>query len=66
MPCLKGPDGVNRKTEGILNEHKVRTNIWSYAVGKNGTTGGYVRIQASRHVSGEIGKRSHPVLVEHG
>ena len=38
VPYLKGPDGVNRKTEGELSEHKVRTNIWSYAVGKNGTT----------------------------
>lgn len=39
VPYLKGADGVNRKTEGLLNEHKVRTNIWSYGVGKNGTTG---------------------------
>ena len=38
VPYLKGPDGINRKTERSLNEHKVRTNIWSYAVGKNGTT----------------------------
>jgi len=38
VPYLKGPDGFNRKTERSLSEHKVRTNIWSYAVGKNGTT----------------------------
>ncbi len=38
VPYLKGADGVNRKTERSLSEHKVRTNIWSYAVGKNGTT----------------------------
>ena len=38
VPYLKGPDGINRKTERALSEHKVRTNIWSYAVGKNGTT----------------------------
>lgn len=38
LPYLKGTDGVNRKTERLLSEHKVRTNIWSYAVGKGGTT----------------------------
>ena len=38
VPFLKGPDGINRKTEGSLRQHKVRTNIWSYAVGRNGTT----------------------------
>ena len=38
VPYLKGTDGVNRKTKRSLSEHKVRTNIWSYAVGKNGTT----------------------------
>ncbi|MXY54206.1 MAG: site-specific DNA-methyltransferase [Gammaproteobacteria bacterium] len=38
LPFLKGTDGVNRKTRRSLSEHKVRTNIWSYAVGKNGTT----------------------------
>ena len=38
VPFLKGPDGVNRKTKRPLSEHKVRNNIWSYAVGKNGTT----------------------------
>lgn len=38
VPYLKGADGVNRKTERLLSEHKVRTNIWSYGVGKNGTT----------------------------
>ena len=38
VPYLKGTDGINRKTERLLNEHKVRTNIWSYAVGKGGTT----------------------------
>ena len=38
VPYLKGADGINRKTERSLSEHKVRTNIWSYAVGKNGTT----------------------------
>lgn len=39
VPYLKGTDGVNRKTKRSLSEHKVRTNVWSYAVGKNGTTG---------------------------
>ena len=38
VPFLKGADGVNRKTKRSLSEHKVRNNIWSYAVGKNGTT----------------------------
>ena len=38
VPFLKGADGVNRKTRRALSEHKVRNNIWSYAVGKNGTT----------------------------
>ena len=38
LPYLKGTDGINRKTERELSEHKVRTNIWSYAVGRNGTT----------------------------
>ncbi len=38
VPYLKGADGVNRKTERLLSENKVRTNIWSYAVGKGGTT----------------------------
>ncbi|MCY3787825.1 MAG: site-specific DNA-methyltransferase [Gemmatimonadetes bacterium] len=38
VPYLKGADGINRKKIGSLSEHKVRTNIWSYAVGKNGTT----------------------------
>ena len=38
LPYLKGTDGVNRKVERALSEHKVRTNIWSYAVGRNGTT----------------------------
>ena len=38
LPYLKGTDGVNRKTTRLLSKHKVRTNIWSYAVGKNGTT----------------------------
>ena len=34
----KGPDGINRKTLATLKEEKVRTNIWSYAVGLGGTT----------------------------
>lgn len=38
VPFLKGPDGINRKTKRSLSKHKVRNNIWSYAVGKNGTT----------------------------
>ena len=38
VPYLKKSDAINRKTRGILSKEKVRTNIWSYAVGKNGTT----------------------------
>lgn len=38
VPFLKGADGNSLKTEKSLSEHKVRTNIWSYAVGKGGTT----------------------------
>ena len=31
-------DGVNKKKRGMLNKEKVRTNIWTYAVGLHGTT----------------------------
>lgn len=34
----KGADGLNKKTMGTLNEEKVKTNIWEYAVGFGGTT----------------------------
>lgn len=34
----KKADGVNRKVLGRLNEKKVRTNIWEYAVGLGGST----------------------------
>ena len=34
----KRPDGINKKTLGVLNGEKTRTNIWSYAVGYGGTT----------------------------
>lgn len=34
----KRADGINNKILGRLNEEKVRTNIWEYAVGLNGTT----------------------------
>ena len=34
----KQADGVNKKKLGTLNAEKVRTNIWSYAVGFGGTT----------------------------
>lgn len=34
----KKPDGVNKKVLGKLNEKKVKTNIWEYAVGFGGTT----------------------------
>lgn len=38
MPYSKKPDGINRKKIGKLNKEKVKTNIWDYAVGLNGTT----------------------------
>ena len=38
VPYLKGADGNSFKAERSLSTHKVRTNIWSYAVGKGGTT----------------------------
>ncbi len=34
----KKPDGINKKVLGKLNEKKVKTNIWEYAVGLGGTT----------------------------
>ena len=34
----KKADGVKRKVLGRLNEKKVRTNIWEYAVGLGGST----------------------------
>jgi len=34
----KLPDGINKKKLGELKKEKTRTNIWSYAVGLNGTT----------------------------
>ena len=38
MPANKGPDGINKKVPGKLNESKTRINIWQYAVGMHGTT----------------------------
>lgn len=38
MPYNKKADGINKKQIGKLNEEKVRTNIWAYAVGMGGTT----------------------------
>ena len=34
----KKADGINNKVLGKLNEEKVKTNIWEYAVGLGGTT----------------------------
>lgn len=34
----KGPDAINRKRPVKLNKEKVKTNIWQYAVGMNGST----------------------------
>ena len=34
----KKADGINKKVLGKLNETKVKTNIWQYAVGLGGTT----------------------------
>ena len=41
----KLPDGINKKKMGKLNKEKVRTNIWSYAVGLGGTTTDRVAFQ---------------------
>jgi DNA modification methylase len=38
MPFSKKADGINKKQIGKLNDEKVRTNIWEYAVGLGGTT----------------------------
>tara|TARA_B100001750_G_scaffold248349_1_gene278639 strand:+ start:5422 stop:6159 length:738 start_codon:yes stop_codon:yes gene_type:complete len=38
MPANKGPDGVNNKVPGRLNDSKTKINIWDYAVGMHGTT----------------------------
>jgi len=38
LVCNKKADGINKKVLGHLNEEKVRTNIWKYAVGLGGTT----------------------------
>ena len=38
LPHNKLSDGVNKKNLGALNKEKVRTNIWTYAVGLHGTT----------------------------
>lgn len=38
LPYNKRSDGINKKQFGKLNEEKVRTNIWAYAVGLGGTT----------------------------
>ncbi len=38
VPYNKKADGINKKRIGKLNEEKVRTNIWAYAVGLGGTT----------------------------
>lgn len=38
VPVNKGPDAINKKILKKLNEKKVKTNIWEYAVGFGGTT----------------------------
>lgn len=38
VPFNKKADGINKKVLGKLNETKVKTNIWQYAVGFGGTT----------------------------
>ena len=38
LVCNKKSDGINKKVLGKLNEEKVKTNIWDYAVGLGGTT----------------------------
>lgn len=38
MPYSKKADGINKKKIGKLNEEKVKTNVWEYAVGFGGTT----------------------------
>lgn len=38
LPYNKKADGINKKSMGMLNKTKVKTNIWSYAVGLGGTT----------------------------
>lgn len=38
LPHNKKADGINKKIRGMLNKTKVKTNIWSYAVGLGGTT----------------------------
>ena len=38
LPYNKRSDGINKKRMGKLNKEKVRTNVWSYAVGLGGTT----------------------------
>lgn len=38
LTANKKADGVNKKVLSTLNEKKVRTNIWPYAVGLGGTT----------------------------
>lgn len=41
----KKADGINKKIMGKLNEEKVRTNIWEYAVGLGGTTNDKIAFQ---------------------
>jgi site-specific DNA-methyltransferase (adenine-specific) len=38
LPHNKLADGINKKALGELKEHKVKNNIWQYAVGLGGTT----------------------------
>jgi site-specific DNA-methyltransferase (adenine-specific) len=45
LPYGKKADGINRKALGKLNEEKVRTNIWEYAVGMGGTTSDKIAFQ---------------------
>ena len=41
----KLPDGINKKKRGLLKPEKTRTNIWSYAVGRGGTTNDSIAFQ---------------------
>ena len=38
LPYNKKADAINKKKMGKLNDEKVKTNIWAYAVGLGGTT----------------------------
>ncbi|MBO58137.1 MAG: restriction endonuclease [Euryarchaeota archaeon] len=45
MPTNKGPDGINNKVPGKLNDSKTKINIWDYAVGLHGTTSDKIAFQ---------------------